>query len=116
MAPEQAVLVVEDPFVSNYLISLLAQRGYVASMAGVGGAVRRLRTEAGREKILITDVPEEFLEFAQQTPGLYLSGAPDPSVVSRFRACRVIRKPFRAEQFLAALEELCAARARAEGA
>jgi len=60
--------------------------------------------------LLISNVPEEFLEFAERTPLVYLSSTPNPALAARFRACRTVCKPFRAETLLSAMEELTAGR------
>ena len=59
--------------------------------------------------LLISNAPEEFLEVAERIPLVYLSSTPDPSVAARFRACRTVRKPFRAQTLLEAIEELTGA-------
>ena len=101
------VLIVEDPFICNYLTALLSRRGYAVMLAGADRAVDMLR-ESPRAVVLITNSPGLFLRFVDRLPLLYLSAAPDLSLAARFHRCRVVVKPFRAEHFLGALEELCA--------
>ena len=40
---------------------------------------------------------------------VYLSSVPDPSIAARFRACRTVRKPFRAQALLDAIADLTGA-------
>jgi hypothetical protein len=75
----------------------------VAAVAG--RAVEALRAADG-PPTLVTNAPGQFLEFADQVPLLYLAEAPDSSLAGRFRLCRVLRKPFHAEELFAALDEL----------
>jgi len=58
--------------------------------------------------LLISNAPEEFLEFAERIPLVYLSSTPDSSIAARFRACRTVRKPFRPQTLLRAIGELAA--------
>ncbi len=99
------VIVVEDLFIANYLDSLLSPRGYAVALAGAERASTLLRTGPA---VLVTNAPAEFLEFAEVTPLLYLSAAPDSELAARFHACRMVKKPFRATDLLDALEELSA--------
>ena len=104
------MLVVEDPFIFQYLNRLLAPRGYRLIRAGAPDAAALLRAGDCGVSLLISNVPEEFLEFAERTPLVYLSSTPNPSLAARFRACRTVCKPFRAETLLSAMEELTAGR------
>ena len=61
-----------------------------------------------RPRVLITNDPDTFLGFADEVPVVYLAAAPDPARVVRFRASRMVRKPFEAQQLLQALSELTA--------
>ena len=56
--------------------------------------------------MVITNRPEVFLEFAGMLPMLYIAAAPDQDLASKFAICRVLRKPFRNDDLLAAVEQL----------
>ena len=107
------ILVVEDLFIFQYLDRLLTPHGYVVMRAGARQAADVLGSGEGSVDLLISNAPEDFIEFAERIPLVYLSSAPDASVAARFRACRSVRKPFRAETLLAAIEELTGAAAAA---
>ena len=109
--PHQAgavILVVEDLFIFQYLDRLLTPHGYVVTRAGARQAADALGSGESGVNLLISNAPEEFLEFAERIPLVYLSSTPDPSVAARFRACRTVRKPFRQQTLLEAIEELTA--------
>src|ERR1035438_6096680 len=58
--------------------------------------------------VVITNRPEAFLPFADTLPILYIAANPDPALVSCFSTCRVLRKPFRNDDLLEAVQELAA--------
>jgi hypothetical protein len=103
------ILAVEDLFIVHYLDQLLTPHGYAVIGAGVRQAAALLGSGESGVSLLISNAPEEFLEFAECIPVVYLSSAPDPSVGARLRACRTVRKPFRAQTLLEAIEELAGA-------
>jgi hypothetical protein len=103
------ILAVEDLFIVHYLDQLLTPHGYAVIGAGARQAAALLGSRESGVSLLISNTPEEFLEFAERIPIVYLSSAPDPSVAARFRACRTVRKPFRAQTLLDAIEELTGA-------
>jgi hypothetical protein len=65
-----------------------------------------LRTGGVQADVVITNTPEAFLPFAEDRPMLYIAASPDPDLALRFQTCRVLRKPFRYEDLLEAVEEL----------
>jgi DNA-binding response OmpR family regulator len=98
--------VVEDPFICHYLQCLLALRGYQVLEAAPQRGVELVRSETMKVTLVITNTPEIFAAFAERVPVLYLAAIPDLYLAARFRACRVLRKPFDPEQFLEAVDEL----------
>jgi CheY-like chemotaxis protein len=102
------IVAVEDPFICRLLAALLTPHGYAVVATGASRAIEVLRAAAG-SPVLVTNAPGKFLEFAAQVPLLYLAATPDDSLAARFRSCRVLRKPFRPKELLAALDELGAA-------
>jgi hypothetical protein len=74
--------------------------------AGARQAAAELGSAESGVSVLISNAPAEFLEFAESVPLVYLSSTPDAALAARFRACRTVRKPFRAQTLLEAIEEL----------
>ena len=105
----------EDPFIFQYLDRLLTPHGYVVMGAGARQAAVALGSGGRGADVLISNAPEQFLEFAERIPLVYLSSTPDACLAARFRACRTVRKPFHAQVLLAAIAELTGA-ARGTGA
>jgi hypothetical protein len=100
------ILVAEDPFINSFLRTVLARHGhnvvvgepYHSSDLLLGGSITA--------DVVITNTPQAFLSFADSLPVLYIAASPDPDVAARFRTCRVLRKPFRNDDLLEAVEEL----------
>lgn len=102
------IVVVEDPFIRTYLRAALARKGYRVVGTDARTAAEMIRSGADAVDLLITNSPGDFVEFADSTPVLYLSGAPDPDQVAPFSASRVLQKPFHPEDLFAAVRELTA--------
>jgi hypothetical protein len=103
------VAVIEDPFVRKLLHDLLVRSGYQVLESSAARARATLREGTGHIHVVITNTPQEFLEFAATVPVLYLAAAPDEDLANRFAHCRMVRKPFHADHFLATLSELAGA-------
>src|SRR5438094_8608264 len=105
-ASSGVVVVVEDPFVRNFLRSVLERQGYEVLSGGVWHGLAALRDGSREVQLLITNRPSAFTEFADRVPLLYLAALPDPSLVSPYRDSRVLSKPFHPHQLLASVQEL----------
>jgi hypothetical protein len=84
-------------------------------LAGVREAAKMLHAPEGDIGILLTNQPAKFMEFAGHVPLLYLSSAPDSSIASAFRSCRVLRKPFHPKELIEAVDGLAPGESPAEG-
>jgi hypothetical protein len=100
------ILVAEDPFISTFLRTVLQKHGHKVMTGDAVRASELLRQGSVAADIVITNQPEAFLEFAGMLPILYIAAAPDPDLASKFATCRVLRKPFRNDDLLAAVEQL----------
>jgi DNA-binding response OmpR family regulator len=100
------LVVVEDTAISTLIRTLLRRESYTVIVTGTANALLLLRQPAGFHGILLTNTPEDFKEFADTVPLLYLSGAPDPRFQQLFRRCRVVSKPFGRAELFAALKQL----------
>ena len=100
------ILVVEDPFVSSFLRAVLQRRGHKVVTGEAVRASELLREGGVTANVVITNRPEAFLPFAGTLPLLYIAANPDPALASQFPTCRVLRKPFRNDELLEAVEEL----------
>ncbi len=100
------ILVAEDPFVSTFLRAVLKKRGHEVVTGDAVHASELLHQGSVAADLVITNDPEAFLEFAGMLPMLYIAATPDPDLASRFSVCRVLRKPFRNDELLAAVEQL----------
>jgi len=103
---QASILVVEDPFIQKYLRTVLGRRGYQVRGADARSAEEMLRSTPEMVDLVITNSPRDFLAFARTLPLLYMSGAPDLELASRFLRSRVIRKPFHPDQLLRLVEDL----------
>ena len=100
------ILIVEDPFVSGFLRSVLRRKGYHVAIVDRGRAALMLRDESMPLSLLITNDPAAFTEFCQRIPLLYVAAVPDAEAASLFPANRSLRKPFRPEELVASVEQL----------
>lgn len=103
------VAVAEDPFIGRYLRALLGRHGFQIVDHAPPVTLKLMESGELKPDILITNMPGEFTEFADEVGVVYLAAAPDPSLVEPFRKSRTLRKPFEAEQLLKALSDLTAA-------
>jgi len=97
---------VEDPFICTYVRNVLARRGYQFLLADVRHGIEMIERSEPKIAMLITNRPEAFLSVSERVPVLYLAAFPDLDLASHFRACRVLTKPFRAEQLVEAVRGL----------
>jgi hypothetical protein len=100
------IVVVEDPFVRNFLRTLLERQGYKVVPGEVPHGLAALRDGGQKVRLLITNVPAAFTEFADRVPLLYLAALPDPNLASVYRNSRVLSKPFRPADLLVLVQEL----------
>ena len=107
------IVVVEDLFVRDFLRTVLEQRGYAVLSGDVRHGLAALRDHRQAVRLLITNVPSAFTEFAGRVPVLYLAALPDPGLVSAYRNSRVLSKPFHPSHLLASVQELLQLRATA---
>jgi CheY-like chemotaxis protein len=101
-----SILVVEDPLVSKLVRSVLQRRGYDVKLATASEAEALLEAPNPEVGILLTNSPNEFLEFSGRVPLLYLTSSPDVLLQAAFHNCRVVVKPFVPEELVRAVEEL----------
>ena len=100
------VLVAEDPFINSFLRTVLQRHGYRVVTTDQYQGSNLVRTGGVQPDVVITNKPEAFLPFAEGRPMLYIAASPDPELALRFQTCRVLRKPFRYEDLLEAVDEL----------
>jgi hypothetical protein len=99
------ILVAEDVFVSSFLRMVLQKHGHKVVTGDAARASELIRQGTAAD-VVITNQPEVFLEFARILPMLYIAASPDPELASQFPICRVLRKPFRNDELLSAVEQL----------
>lgn len=100
------IMVVEDPFVSSFLRTLLTKHGYRVVLAAAPQGSELLRTGEATPDLLITNKPAVFATFGDSLPLLYLAAFPDAEQTSAFPICRTLRKPFQPRQLLEAVQDL----------
>jgi CheY-like chemotaxis protein len=100
------ILVAEDPFIGNFLRTVLQRHGHTVVTGEPDQASELLRAGGVQAKVVITNRPEAFLPFAGSLGLLYIAANPDPELTLQFPACRVLRKPFRNDELLEAVEQL----------
>lgn len=105
-AAPASILVAEDPFVSSFLRTVLKRHGHRVVLGQAARSSELLRRGDIAADLVITNRPEEFLDFAADIHLLYISAAPDYELASRFRTCDVLRKPFHNDELLRAVEHL----------
>jgi hypothetical protein len=109
MAPSQqefTIAVAEDPFVRRYVRALLVKHGFQIVENDTWSTRKLMEKGELKPDVLITNDPDTFAGIASHVPLVYLAAAPDPSRAEPFRQCRMLRKPFQAQQLLEALGEL----------
>jgi len=99
-------MVVEDPFVSGLLRSLLTGQGYRVALASVSHGLELLRSAQAIPDLLITNQPAPFATMGDSLPLLYLAASPDPQQAAAFPNCSTLRKPFEPRQLLEAVRHL----------
>jgi len=100
------ILIVEDPFVTGFLRSVLEKNGFSVVCARPEPALDLLRSGQMRCELLITNRPSPFAEVGERMPLLYLSACPDPDQVSSFRTWLSLTKPFPPRELLEAVGDL----------
>jgi hypothetical protein len=100
------ILVAEDPFVSGFLRAMLQRHGHEVVTCDAARAGSQLAQGTLQVDMVITNQPGAFLPFAGTLAMLYIAANPDPSIALSFPGCRILRKPFRNEELLDAVEEL----------
>lgn len=100
------VLVAEDPFVARFMRTVFEAAGCQVEIATESCAAERLRNGELHPDLLVTNHPRLFLLMADRIAILYTAAMPDPDLAACFPRCRMLRKPFRGEQLIEALNAL----------
>ncbi|HWD00244.1 MAG TPA: hypothetical protein VG456_25975 [Candidatus Sulfopaludibacter sp.] len=100
------IVIVEDPFIRRYLRSILTRAGLRTMEAEECAAVDLVRSGEVRVAVLITNDPRAFREFAADCALIYTSSSPESTMVEGFERCRILQKPFHADELLKALREV----------
>jgi hypothetical protein len=100
------LVIVEQPMIAKLIQTMLRREDYQVIVTVPANAAAILGQPQGF--LLVTNRPEDFLEFAATARLLYLSGTPDLEIPQRFHRCRVVRKPFGPSELIAAIKELAA--------
>ena len=89
-----SILIIEDPLIRKLIAGILTRAGYRITESDQPEGVEKLRKQPRDFCLLITNRPQDFLEFAETVPLLYIAAMPDLELASRFRRCGVLRKHF----------------------
>jgi hypothetical protein len=108
-APQARILVAEDPFINSFLRTVLTRHGHTVVAGEPFHSSDLLLAGNLAADVVITNLPQAFLPFSATLPVLYIAASPDPELASRFRTCRVLRKPFRNDDLMEAVSELARA-------
>ena len=100
------ILVAEDPFIGSFLRNVLQRQGHQVVIGEAQRASELLHHGDVAPDLVITNQPDAFLDLAGTVRLLYIAATPDADLASRFANCRVLRKPFRNDDLLAAVEDL----------
>ena len=100
------ILVAEDPFIGSFLRNVLQRQGHQVVIGEAQRASELLHHGDVAPDLVITNQPDLFLDLAGRVRLLYIAAIPDIDLASRFSQCRVLRKPFRNEDLLSAVEDL----------
>ena len=85
---------------------MLQRHGHQVVTSEPDQASESIRNGSVQAQVVITNKPEVFLPFANWLPLLYIAASPDSELAKQFLNCRVLRKPFRNDDLLAAVEDL----------
>jgi len=104
MGDRPNTVVVEDPFVRNFLRAALERHGHMVICANHAQAIELLRARSAH--LLITNTPAEFAEFGATVPLLYTAAFPDPAMASSFTRWLPLPKPFQNDELLTSVRQL----------
>lgn len=99
-------MVVEDPFISNYVRSVLARHGCRVALCDLRTALEMTASGETKVRLVVTNQPEAFREWASSLPVIYVSSSPNPTRVAAFASHRILNKPFRPLEMLTAVRGL----------
>lgn len=85
---------------------VLGRHGYQTLDADASRGADLICGSQVKVNLLITNIPEAFLACADRVPLLYVAAVPDLDLAARFHACKVLAKPFRPGDLVAAVDEL----------
>ena len=97
---------VEDPLVQKFIGGVLKRDGRQVIEAKAEQSLRVLRAGDPVVVLLISNQPLRFVEFAEFLPLINIAAVPDPTLVLRFRYCRILRKPFPPSDLVECVAEL----------
>jgi hypothetical protein len=100
------VMVVEDPFIRNYVRTVLARSGYTIVEAEPHRALDLLQSEGSKVQVVVTNKPSPFVPFRTELAMVYIASVPDPEIAAQFPSCRILQKPFQAQELANAVNEL----------
>jgi hypothetical protein len=106
LTERDTILIAEDPFVSSFLRTMLQRHGHRVVTGEALHASELLRQGSVVADVVITNQPDAFLDSAGKIHLLYLAASPDLHLASQFPNCRVLRKPFRNDELLQAVDSL----------
>jgi hypothetical protein len=107
------VLVVDDPLVRSFIRTLLERYGYTVVEANLARGLELVRTRETPVDILITNQPVPFAECGRDLALLYVAAWPEEPLARPFHRWRALRKPFKPQELLLALEDLMSEEAAA---
>jgi CheY-like chemotaxis protein len=107
------VLVVEDPLVRRLIDGILTRGGFVVTQAEPQRALELLEEYKEEFALVVTNVPELFLEHSSKFALIYVAASPDPQWVEKCAFCRSLAKPFHPNLLLSLANEMLAQRDRA---
>jgi DNA-binding response OmpR family regulator len=100
------VLVVEDPLVRRLIDGILTRAGYSVVEAEPGHARKILADRAENIALLVTNIPEFFLDYAGSVALLYVCTTLEEQWVTRFARYRCLAKPFLPHELVDLTREL----------
>jgi hypothetical protein len=102
------IVIVEDPFLCNFMRSVLTRAGFSSVGLEAGEAVNLIRSGQLHITALITNAPQAFREVIGPIPLIYSTSCPSPDATAGIGHWRVLPKPFQAAKLVQVLHEVSA--------
>lgn len=100
------IVVAEDPFVCNFVRSILSRKGYQVISKETHRIASLISSGELQCDLIITNSPEPLTPVNDRIRLLYIAAMPDFELAGKFPFCSVLRKPFHPSDLLESVNKL----------